>query len=87
MHRMTIAANRIALFVLASVMAFGASGDKTQTKGMIMSRTGETLIVSTPEGKTTVVLTDYTRTKDDKGLFGWGKQELADVVVDTGTQG
>jgi outer membrane protein OmpA-like peptidoglycan-associated protein len=81
MQRITIASNRIVLFLLASVVAFGAGGDKTQTKGMIMSRTGETLIVSSPEGKVTVVLTDNTRTKDDKGLFGLDKQELSSVVL------
>jgi outer membrane protein OmpA-like peptidoglycan-associated protein len=81
MQRTRIAANRIGLFLLASVVAFGAGGDKSRTKGMIMSRTGETLIVSGPEGKTTVVLTDDTKTKDDKGLFGLGKQELSSVVL------
>jgi hypothetical protein len=32
------------LFFLASVCAFGASGDKVEVKGMITSRTGETFI-------------------------------------------
>jgi outer membrane protein OmpA-like peptidoglycan-associated protein len=81
MQRIAITTNRTALFLLASIMAFGAGGDKTQTKGMIMSRTGETLTVSSSEGKTTVVLTDDTKTKDDKGLFGLGKQELSSVVL------
>jgi OOP family OmpA-OmpF porin len=81
MQRITIASNRIVLFLLASVVAFGAGGDKTRTKGMIMSRTGETFIVSSPEGKVTVVLTDNTRTKDDRGLFGLDKQELSSVVL------
>ena len=77
MYRMTVC-NRIALFLLASVVAFGA---ETRTKGMIKSRTGETLIVSTAEGNVTVVLTDDTRTKDDRGLFGLDKQELSFVVL------
>ena len=76
MYRMTVC-NRIALFLLASVVAFG----ETRTKGMIKSRTGETLIVSSAEGNVTVVLTDDTRTKDDKGLFGLDKQELSFVVL------
>ena len=80
MYRMTVC-NRIALFLLASVVAFGAGGDETRTKGMIKSRTGETLIVSSAEGNVTVVLTDDTRTKDDKGLFGLDKQELSFVVL------
>jgi outer membrane protein OmpA-like peptidoglycan-associated protein len=40
------------------------------------------LIVGTAEGsKTTVVLTDSTVTKDDKGLFGLDKQHLSSVVL------
>jgi OmpA-OmpF porin, OOP family len=81
MHRKTLVASLIALFLLASVAAFGANGDKAEVKGMITSRTGETLIVKSGEGTTTVVLTDSTRTKDDKGLFGLDKQEMSNVVL------
>jgi OOP family OmpA-OmpF porin len=59
----------------------GARGDETQISGMITSRTGETLIVSGASGKVTVVLTNETRTKDDTGLFGLGKEEMADTVL------
>ena len=55
-----IVVSLMALFFLASVSAFGASGDKAEAKGMIISRTGEILIVSGPQGKVTVVLTDDT---------------------------
>jgi len=48
---------------------------------MITTRTGETLIVKTADGNTTVVLTDYTTTKDDRGLFGLEKQRLSSVVL------
>jgi outer membrane protein OmpA-like peptidoglycan-associated protein len=48
---------------------------------MIISRTGESLIVSGAGGKTTVVLTDATKTKDDRGLFGLEKQQLGDTVL------
>jgi hypothetical protein len=44
---------------------------------MITSRTGETLIVKSAGGNVTVVLTDHTMTKDDKGLFGLDKQRIA----------
>jgi outer membrane protein OmpA-like peptidoglycan-associated protein len=70
------------LFLLASVLAFGASG--TNVKGMIISRTGETLIVQTSrssEGNVTVVLTDDTITKDDRGLFGLEKQRMSEIVL------
>ena len=52
-----------------------------EIKGMIMSRTGDTLIVSGKSGKTTVALTSETRTKDDTGLFGLGKEDYADTVL------
>jgi OOP family OmpA-OmpF porin len=80
-HRIRIAVSLSAVCFLACLSAFGASGDETQTKGMIISRTGETLIVSGPNGNVTVVLTGDTRTKDDRGLFGLAKEEMADTVL------
>jgi outer membrane protein OmpA-like peptidoglycan-associated protein len=76
MHRKTIVVSLMALFFLASAVAYGSD-----VKGMIIARTGETLIVDTSAGKTTVVLTDSTTTKDDKGLFGLDKQQMSDVVL------
>ena len=81
MHRKTIIASLMGLSLLASTAAFAASGDKAEVKGMITSRTGETLIVRTSQGNVTVVLTDNTTTKDDRGLFGLEKQQLSDVVL------
>src|SRR5260370_32446988 len=80
-HRIRIAVSLSAVCFLACLLAFGASGDETQTKGMIISRTGEPLIVSGPNGHVTVVLTGDTRTKDDRGLFGLAKEEMADTVL------
>jgi outer membrane protein OmpA-like peptidoglycan-associated protein len=79
MNRKTIVVSLMALFFLASVFAFG--GDKAKVKGTIIARTGETLIVSSGGEKTTVVLTDDTKTRDDKGLFGLDKQHLSSVVL------
>lgn len=79
MHRKTLVVSLIALSLLGSVFAFG--GDKANVKGMITSRTGETLIVKSADGSSTVVLTDHTRTKDDKGLIGLDKQYLSNVVL------
>jgi OOP family OmpA-OmpF porin len=79
MNRKTIVVSLMALFFLVSVFAFG--DDKTKVKGMIIARTGETLIVSSGGANTTVVLTDDTTTKDDKGLFGLDKQHLSSVVL------
>jgi len=64
---------------LASTLAFG--GDQAEVKGMITSRTGETLIVKTANGDVTVVLNDNTTTKDDKGLFGLDKEHMSNVVL------
>jgi outer membrane protein OmpA-like peptidoglycan-associated protein len=76
MRRKTIVPRIMVFLLLASISAVGAD-----VKGMIISRTGETLIVSGAEGRTTVLLTDNTRTKDDKGLFGLDKEEMSDVVL------
>jgi len=79
MQRNTIVVSLIALFLVTSVCAF--AGDKAEVKGMIINRTGETLIVRSGDANTTVVLTDDTRTKDDTGLFGLGKNEMSNVVL------
>jgi outer membrane protein OmpA-like peptidoglycan-associated protein len=81
MQRKTIVVSLMALVFLASLAAFGASGDKAKVKGMIIARAGETLIVKTSEGNVTVVLADDTRTKDNTGLFGLDRAELSSVVL------
>jgi hypothetical protein len=58
-----------------------AFADKAEVKGMITSRAGDTMIVKSASGNVTVVLTDQTRTKDDKGLFGLEKVEMAETVL------
>jgi len=65
-------------FFLASVTAFG---EDAEAKGMITSRAGDTLIVKSGGKDVTVVLTDNTRTKDNKGLFGLDRQEMAATVL------
>src|SRR5215467_8751988 len=61
--------------------AFSSEGDKVKTKGMIISRTGETLIVNSSGGKTTVILTEDTKTKDNKGMLGLRKEFMANTVL------
>jgi OmpA-OmpF porin, OOP family len=80
-HRRMIVANLAAICLLASVSAFGAGDEKTKIKGMIISRTGETLIVSSNGSNVTVVLTDNTKTKDNKGLLGLRKEYMASTVL------
>jgi outer membrane protein OmpA-like peptidoglycan-associated protein len=86
MERKTIVVSLMTVLFVTSVAAFGAAGDKAKVKGMIISRTGETLIVNGPDGKVTVVLTDDTRTKDNVGLFGWGRKEMSSVVLIPGVK-
>jgi len=68
----------LAVLLLASVTAVGAA---TKVKGMISGRTGETLIVNTESGKVTVVLTEATKIKDNRGLFGLQEDRLAATVL------
>ena len=77
--RETIVASFVAVLLLVSVAAYGAA--KTKVKGMISGRAGETMIVNTAQGKVTVVLTDETVVKDDRGLFGLQKQEMSATVL------
>jgi OmpA-OmpF porin, OOP family len=78
----TIVATLAATCLPAGLSAFAQSEDKNvEVKGMIVSRTGETLIVNTPKGKTTVVLTEDTTVQDNKGLLGLRKKHMANTVL------
>ena len=78
---MTIVTSLVALCLLACASVFGASDDKAKVKGMIISRSGETLTVKSSSGNVTVVLTDETKTKDNKGLIGLRKEYMANTVL------
>ena len=79
MQHKRIAERLVGVLLLALGLAMGASG--AQVKGMIMARSGDTMIVNTGSERVTVVLTANTRTKDDRGLFGLDKEEMADTVL------
>src|ERR1700747_3368124 len=74
-----IASRVLGALLMTLVLAFGAWGD--EIRGLIMARAGETMIVNASGERRTVVLTANTRVKDDKGLFGLDKQEMADTVL------
>jgi OOP family OmpA-OmpF porin len=79
---MTFVASVAAVCLISATPAFGASDEKVEVKGMIVSRTGDTLIVNTPnKGKVTVALTDETKVKDNKGLLGLRKKYMEDTVL------
>jgi hypothetical protein len=80
MQRKTIVPGLLGLLLITLVLAFGARGDD-HVRGMIKARAGDRMIVSGPGGNTVVILTANTRTKDDKGLFGLDKEEMADTVL------
>lgn len=66
---------------LVCAAAFSVGQNQTKMDGIIISRTGETLIVSGSDGKTTVALTDTTKTYDKTGIFGLGKENMGSVVL------
>ena len=76
-----IVTSLVAVCLLACASLFGAGDDKAKVKGMIISRTGETLTVKTSSGNVTVVLSDETKTKDNKGLIGLRKEYMANTVL------
>lgn len=68
-NRLTIVASLMAVCFLAWVSAFGDDTNPTRIEGIIIARSVDTLIVSTPEGgKTVVVLTNDTKV-EQSGLF------------------
>src|SRR6201984_2133731 len=80
MQRKTIVPGLLGVLLITLVLPFVARGDD-EVRGMIKARAGDKMIVSGPGGNTVVILTANTRTKDDKGLFGLDKEEMADTVL------
>lgn len=73
-----IAASVALLFVMSAGSAF--AGDTVKVKGLITTRTGETLTVRTDTGNVTVVLTDGTKVQQPKGL-GLRKKQMSVTVL------
>jgi OOP family OmpA-OmpF porin len=72
----------LSLCLIAATLGTIAAGqEKAKVKGIIMGRTGETLVVKTDSGNTTVVLTDDTTTRDKRGLFGLDKTIMSNSVL------
>jgi outer membrane protein OmpA-like peptidoglycan-associated protein len=78
--RRTIGTSLLAVCFLVAVSAFSA-GQNVKVKGMISGRTGETLILNTADGNTTVVLDDSTKVQQPKGLGLRKKQVSAAVLI------
>ena len=62
-------------------LAYGvSSGEKAKIKGVIATRTGETLVLSSGSGNVTVVLADDTKVQQPKGL-GLRKKQMSAIVL------
>jgi outer membrane protein OmpA-like peptidoglycan-associated protein len=82
MYRKLIVVSLMALFLLASASAFGASGEKVKNKGVITLRTGDTLTVKTSEGVVMVTINSDTKIQHPVGLTGVRKkQDTPDVLI------
>ena len=69
-------------FIAATLGTRAAAQEKAKVAGMITGRTGDTMAVKTADGNsTTVVLTDDTTTKDNRGLFGLEKHVMSSSVL------
>jgi outer membrane protein OmpA-like peptidoglycan-associated protein len=63
-------------------MPLHAQGDKTKVKGLIIGRTGDTLVLKTTDGtNVTVTLDDNTKVQQPKGLGMRKKQMSAAVLI------
>src|SRR5271166_6085277 len=82
MHRKVIVASLVAIFMLVSASAFGATGEKVKNKGVITLRAGDTLTVKTSEGVFTVTINSDTKIQHGVGLTGVRKkQDTPDVLI------
>jgi outer membrane protein OmpA-like peptidoglycan-associated protein len=78
--RRTIGTSLLAVCFLVAASAFSGA-QNVKVKGMISGRTGETLILNTADGNTTVVLDDSTKVQQPKGLGLRKKQVSAAVLI------
>ena len=82
----TVVAIAVATFFLTTLSTLVVADDQSKVEGMIISRSGETLVVRGAEGKTNVVLTESTETVDYRGLFGLSKEQMGSTVLIPGVK-
>jgi OOP family OmpA-OmpF porin len=76
-----IVARAVLICCLSAGVAYGGSSDKVKVKGLITTRTGETLTMKTADGgSAVVVLTDSTKVQQPKGL-GLRKKQMSFAVL------
>jgi OOP family OmpA-OmpF porin len=67
---------------LVALLSANAQGDKTKVKGLIIARTGDTIILKTTDGSSiTVTLDDDTKVQQPKGLGVRKKQMSAAALI------
>src|SRR5262249_8147385 len=76
--RITVPVILAAMCLLTSVLALAVNEPKA--KGMIISRSADTLILKPADGQTTVVLDDSTKVQQPKGL-GLRKRQVSSAVL------
>lgn len=65
-----------------ALMSTYAQDDKTKVKGLIIGRTGDTIVLKTTDGSSvTVTLNDFTKVQQPKGLGIRKKQMSAAVLI------
>jgi len=70
------------LTVFLVVMLTAQAQEKTKVKGLITTRTGETIVLKTADGNSvTVVLDDDTKVEQPKGLIGARKKQMSAAVL------
>jgi OOP family OmpA-OmpF porin len=70
------------LTVFLVVMLTAQAQEKTKVKGLITTRTGETIVLKTADGNSvTVVLDDDTKVEQPKGLIGMRKKSMSAAVL------
>lgn len=79
-HRIVAIAIATLLFSLATGLAQGED-KKVKVKGLIATRTGDTLTLKTKDGSVTVALDDDTKVQQPKGLGLRKKQESTAVLI------
>lgn len=66
----------------ACLLMLGTAVNAIAQKGMIISRDGDTFVMTSADGtKRTVAITDDTDVRDKRGLFGLRKSRLGDTVL------
>src|SRR5277367_3391904 len=76
----------VLLCCLSAGMAYAAGGDNVKIKGLITTRTGETLTIKTTDGTNVVIaLNDDTKVQTPKGI-GLRKKEMPVTALIPGLQ-